>query len=418
METIGREPFIQTAAQIAAKLCRDAIWAGNSCNWLGDSREQVAFQPTIVHRTLGPDVYGGTSGIGLFLARIFQQANERLFRINALGAITHALSRIEDISSGVGSSYYSGRLGIAHTAIQMGSLLNHSVLIEEGLSIAIQTANQPVDAQMLDVIAGSASAIPTFLHLYSSFGRDEFLQAAIRHGEHLLTHAVSDANGYSWQTISQNEATHNLCGLAHGAGGIGLSLLELHSVTKEARYLNAGRAAFHYEQQWFDHEEANYPDFRLSVEIPAQMQRKPRFMMAWCHGAPGIGIVRLRAYELLRDEIYRQEAEQSIKSTILNMNTMQGSDHNNYSLCHGLGGNAILLLIAAKVLQNESYRQIAHQVGIAGIAQHPKNRVPWRCGVLGGGETPNLMLGTAGIGHFYLSLYDEDQLPPLWLKIA
>jgi lantibiotic modifying enzyme len=30
---------------------------------------------------------------------------------------------------------------------------------------------------------------------------------------------------------------------------------------------------------------------------------------------------------------------------------------------------------------------------------------------MGGGETPNLMLGLAGIGYFYLRLYDPVKYP-------
>lgn len=29
------ETFLETADFLGARLCRDAIWAGNRCNWLG-----------------------------------------------------------------------------------------------------------------------------------------------------------------------------------------------------------------------------------------------------------------------------------------------------------------------------------------------------------------------------------------------
>ncbi len=418
MEAVMKDAFLQTAEQIAAKICRDAIWAGRRCNWLGDAREYVAFQPAVVHAALGSEVYGGTSGIALFLGRIFKQTNERIFRITAEGAITQSLSRIDDIRPETGSSYYAGRLGVAQTAVQIGTLLNNEALIEAGLSIAIDITKLPVDTQMLDVISGSASGILTFLNLFEQFGREEFFQAAIQHGEHLLKHAVKDTNGYSWQTISAHEASRNLCGLAHGAGGIGLGLLENYSATKDERYLTAAQEAIRYEQNWFNEEEGNYPDFRISEASVSQLQRGPGYMMAWCHGAPGIGIARVRSYELSHDETYRKEAERAAETTIRHLTDMSGSHHNNYSLCHGMSGNALFLLYAGRVFQNETYRQVAHDVGIAGIEQYPKQRLPWACGVLEGGETPNLMLGTAGIGHFYLSLYNEGELPPLWQKMA
>ena len=48
--------------------------------------------------------------------------------------------------------------------------------------------------------------------------------------------------------------------------------------------------------------------------------------------------------------------------------------------------------------------------------------MPWPCGVLGAGETPNLMLGLAGIGDLLLRLYDSEATPsalaPGWRPTA
>ena len=94
--------------------------------------------------------------------------------------------------------------------------------------------------------------------------------------------------------------------------------------------------------------------------------------------------------------------------------TMSGSGE-NYSLCHGLGGNAELFLAAADLLGDERYRGVAEAVGDRGIQSVFVQRNPWPCGVLSEGETPNLMIGTAGIGYFYLRLYDSRAVPSVLL---
>jgi hypothetical protein len=43
-------------------------------------------------------------------------------------------------------------------------------------------------------------------------------------------------------------------------------------------------------------------------------------------------------------------------------------------------------------------------VAAAGIHRYGTEERPWPCGV-GEGETPGLMVGLAGIGHFYLRMY-------------
>ena len=137
---------------------------------------------------------------------------------------------------------------------------------------------------------------------------------------------------------------------------------------------------------------------------------EPSYSVAWCHGAPGIGLSRLRASSILRDDRCRTEAEVAIATTI---QLLRGPalDQQNFSLCHGAGGNAEVALEAGELLDRGDLRAVAEQVGWHGIESYLKARRRWPCGVLPGGETPNLMLGLAGIGHFYLRLYDPTKVP-------
>ena len=77
--------FLDAADFIAARLCRDAVWAGGRCNWLGDSMEFVGGQWAVAHRAFGPDLYSGTSGVALSLAEAYAVTGEALFRETAVG---------------------------------------------------------------------------------------------------------------------------------------------------------------------------------------------------------------------------------------------------------------------------------------------------------------------------------------------
>ena len=59
--------------------------------------------------------------------------------------------------------------------------------------------------------------------------------------------------------------------------------------------------------------------------------------------------------------------------------------------------------------------QVAEEAARTAIQQIQTNDLPWPCGVNGGGETPNLMLGLAGIGHFFLRCYASHEMPSLLL---
>ena len=73
-----------------------------------------------------------------------------------------------------------------------------------------------------------------------------------------------------------------------------------------------------------------------------------------------------------------------------------------------------MLLLAAEVLDRPELRQAVEAMGEAALDRFGEARMPWPCGIPGAGETPNLLLGLAGIGHFFLRLYDpQDIATPL-----
>ena len=82
----------------------------------------------------------------------------------------------------------------------------------------------------------------------------------------------------------------------------------------------------------------------------------------------------------------------------------------NFSLCHGLAGNSESLLYAYETLGPDfgDLRTASLVVAQAGLDRFASTGAPWPCGTQSM-ESPGLMLGLAGIGHFYLRLHD----PPI-----
>src|ERR1700742_1006307 len=110
--TIRRDAdFLDVAASLGRRLCRDALWAGERCNWLGDSRELIDGNWTVGHRALGPDLYQGTSGIALFLAALYRLTSEPVLRATALGALAHAHAQARKMPAALRIGLYSGWTG-------------------------------------------------------------------------------------------------------------------------------------------------------------------------------------------------------------------------------------------------------------------------------------------------------------------
>jgi type 2 lantibiotic biosynthesis protein LanM len=409
MTPVRDEIFLDAAAFLGRRLCRDALWAGDRCNWLGDSMEFVGGAWGVIHRALGPDIYGGTSGVALFLATLHRLTGEPLFRITAEGALAHALSRTADFPSAHRVGFYAGWTGIAYAMAVAGNVFDDAGLIDKADAMIVEAAREVGAETGLDVLSGSAGAIPALIDFQRHGRRDDLIAIAERLGEHLLTAARKSDAGWSWNTLP-GQADHDLTGFSHGTSGVAWALLELFAATGDARFRDAAERGFAYERQWFSKEQENWPDFRTIFSSPAA-GGGPSYMVAWCHGAPGIGLARVRAYELTGGDMMRQEAEAAIRTTTRMLNQPSLGPPGDFTLCHGRAGNAELLIYAAQVFGDETMRAAAEVVGRQGIETFRRKDLPWPCGVPGGNETPNLLLGLAGIGYFYLRLYDPVTVP-------
>jgi lantibiotic modifying enzyme len=409
------EQFLAAAHSIGMRLCRDAIWAGDRCNWIGASMEYVANNWQTVQKAFGSELYAGTSGIGLFLAELDAVAPESIFRKTAQAAFATALSRASELPVEMGIGFYSGHTGIGYALIRAGELLDRADYTSSGLEMLERLREDTLERQGTDVVSGFAGAIPAFLAMSHKFQREDLTALAVRCGDRLIATAHPAEAGWSWDTLgpASPPGQKHLCGFSHGTGGIGWAFLELVRVTSEKRFRDAADRAFGYERHWYNPTYENWPDFRSAT--PGQPSATPSYAAAWCHGAPGIGLSRVRAFELTGEAAFRVEAEAALRTTERGLQAALTTNHANYSLCHGNFGNAELCLQAARVFGKPEHRTLAEDVALHALGIYGPGLAPWPCGVLNAGETPNLMLGTAGIGHFLLRLHDPARTPAVMI---
>ncbi|HUB82429.1 MAG TPA: lanthionine synthetase LanC family protein [Bryobacteraceae bacterium] len=369
--------YLEIAERIGARLCRDALWSGGRCNWTGECTGRGA----TTYQSLGPDVYGGTSGIALFLWRLAEATGDRIFRMTAQAAIRQALSRMPQAGCGL----YAGGLGILLTAAEIQGDCHEPAMLQ-------QAAPTPGN---LDLLYGSAGAIGVLLRRHLQRGGSRWMETAVAHGDLLLLEALRSGEGWSWKTTS---TARNLTGFSHGTAGIGLALLELWRATGEGRFREGAMEAFRYERSCFNPEERNWPDFRADP---------PSYPVLWCHGAGGIGFSRLRAWQISGDRELLAEARTAVEVTAESLHWLKG-----FCLCHGVAGNASQLVYASQVLGEERWMAAAGEAAAQAAERFECSGAPWVCGMgVEGNEVPGLMLGLAGIGYFYLTMADPERVP-------
>jgi lantibiotic modifying enzyme len=420
-------PFLEAARRIGCELVRSACWSDDRrrCNWVGRSTQEqtqvgAPIIPTVA--ALGPDLYGGSSGVALFLAQLAAIAGDRDAGAAATAGIANALRNAERLPAGrsMALSFHGGLLGVAFAAHRVGALTGATDQSDRAEGLLERVMSEASMPRLFDVIGGHAGAIPALLALGRSLDRPALIGRAIGLGDELLGAAERRGEVWSWhpdRVAGPGVSGVLLTGLAHGASGLGLALLELHAATGRPEFLQAGRSAFAYEDTLFDPAKANWPDLRGPAPGAApSAPAAPGFAMAWCHGAPGIALARARAAALdpERRDAHAAVARTALATTQAAWDRLREHPRTDATLCHGLSGLAEIVFTAGRWLDNPELTAAAAAEARLLIDRHSAAE-DWPSGLTSAGPNPSLMLGTAGIGLHFLRLHDPEHVPaPLW----
>ena len=232
-----KDSYLRTAHAIGSRLCREAFWRRNQCNWMAKNveSEEASYQ------ALGPELYDGSAGVALFLAELYAASGDVASARTARAAARHALSKADSVEPPRSFGLYTGSIGIAFAAARIGTVTRDDELLD-GARKLLQRCSENHDSEHdLDVISGTAGAIPALLMLGNSLDQGSLLDFARRLGDDLLDKAVAVEDACCWKTAGTPNNRY-LTGFSHGNAGIGWALLELFEATADDRYRRAGPA--------------------------------------------------------------------------------------------------------------------------------------------------------------------------------
>jgi type 2 lantibiotic biosynthesis protein LanM len=391
---------IELACAVGNLLCRNTLENEAYASWIGITPVGTSERSTSL-RPLDLGLYNGLPGCSLFLAHLGaitgEQSYQRIAR-KALSLIETYLDHGRDRGVALQKlGAFSGLGGIIYTLSHLGVLWNDASLIERAKALAADVPALVEADNALDVIGGSAGAIGALQVLNGVSPSDHLLNAAVACGEHLLSLQHPQRNGAAWTT--EAASSQPLTGFSHGAAGIAWALIKLSAWSGDARFRESAQSAIAYERSTFVEREANWPDYRPPSE---EDRLDSRFMVAWCHGAPGIGLARMDNLRYVDDAATREEVGTALRKTI---DSGFGLGP-HYCLCHGDLGNLDILVHAAQRVDeswwNDNGNRLA-SVTLTAIAKrgYLHNLV----------APPGLMMGLAGIGYGLLRLACPEQVP-------
>jgi hypothetical protein len=419
--------YLSLAHETGRQLVAAAQWSGDECTWLTFDMERGrrdGGKPPEV--AAGGDLYAGVSGVGLFLIELWAVTADRDVLRTALGAAERAWASFSRRSQAptdapVALGFYSGSLGVAYFLARVAQLRQSEQHRDRALAVLGTVPGTEARDDGLDVIAGSAGAIAPMLRISKALGWTDGVECARAMGEQILRHAHRGVSGW-WWSPGYEWQVRGLTGYGHGAAGFGYGLLELYTATRDPKYRFAAEQAYAYETAMFKATEGNWPDFRnidlmflLTAEGGTESvgrsaragvafpEWKGLCMTAWCHGAPGIGLTRLRAYQLLNEERYAKDARVAVDATA----TALADSLQNSSLCHGGFGNAETLRMSEAVFGVKKWNDLIERM-VLGQVDKRKRRGHWPSGDRGEVRQPGLLVGEAGSGYFMLRMHSQS----------
>lgn len=402
---LGRDADLVAAAHdVVTGLERSAVEDESGVTWhaevLVDVRDDV---PVLETGDVGPVLYDGTAGIALVLAAAGRADV-------ALAAARNALAGGARLLGQGRLGLFDGAAGIAVAAVRTARLVDDAALLRQAAALAQQVAEAASDVGgEPDLIGGFAGTTLALLDLADLLDDPGIAVRADTLGRRLAATAQEQTWGAAWPSPDAPP----LLGLGHGAAGMTLALAEVAARTGDPHVVRALEAGLRYERGWYDPDRVGWPDLRgtgpTGLTSPGAGS-----MTAWCHGALGIGLARLRLHALTGDGLALVEASASLQAArnlVVGAGTsLRAGSPADCTPCHGLAAVAELLLTAAHALDVPEHARAAGRVA-ALLLEQRRAADSWPCGLTGAGEVPGLMTGTAGIALTLLRVAGAVQLP-------
>ncbi len=398
-----RESALRHARAVGGWFAEMAVREGEHASWIGLEyrNKRWSLEPT------PEDLYAGLPGIALFLGFLGEVAGDPEATELARAAVSTLRLQVAARPDGIPATSesigaFQGWGGIVWTLAQLGALWGDGELLAAAEAMAERfPALLPGDDD-LDLIGGTAGALLGLLALHGATGSERVLAIARECGERLLALAEPWGAGLGWRT--RLAAERPLAGISHGVGGIALALLRLGEATADPRFLAAALDGFAGERERF------WGDLERLLRAPAGGEKpapESTVAVAWCYGAPGVGLTRLQALPHARTAeegtALRREIAQALHRTL------ERGPGQNHCLCHGDLGNLDFLLQAQERLSDPALAADLHR--FLEIVLASLDRDGWLCGTRGSIDSPGLMNGFAGIGLGLLRMVAPARVP-------
>ena len=421
------QAYIAAARTIGDNILSKAITDEHGLTW--DFLSQTLELEPSWHK--GAPLYSGVTGVALFFLELYQRTNDSKYLDAARGSFDWGIHYYAQPDTFATTAFFTGRLGSSFALLRMAEVTGEHKWADAAIEVAkpaLETPQpDPMGRYTDDLLNGLVGTFMGLVYLHGYKQDPIFLDAAEKHLEIIFNDAWPAQRGWYWDR-GENNIT-GLCGFSHGVAGMGFAFLEAGRYLGNHDMYELCRQAFAHETYHFNHEMNAWPDFRKGIfnqkdleEHTAKLKEgdldfftTPKFMDAWCHGAPGIGLARIRAFEYTGETIWREQAQHALdrtKTLVLRKKDARAFS-GSHTLCHGTLGDGDIFMEAQRVFgEFDADAEILPQIALEAV----NSGAPLWSGYMAlepFHEDVSLFMGTAGIGHAFLRWADPHATPSI-----
>lgn len=294
-----------------------------------------------------PEIFNGNAGQCLFYLHLYQLSKDSA-NLRMSMAILDRILCTPYIQQPRYYGCYTGLTGIIYTCIQVYLVSGQKRYLDQALTIALQHKTAITSIREMDLLTGAAGIMLVMTSLYHHTQHPDVLHIVHQLILLLIADARISQQGLKWD--HHKMAFDSLTGFSHGAAGIAYALLQTSNYFRYDGLLFMAEQALEYEMQYYQPNVGNWLDLRIGhrrYNLPgaenwqlATFFPELKLLNSWAHGAAGIALARMYAYDLTGKPEYQEQVDASIAYCLSDLTNPK----TDYTLCSGRTGLIPLLL--------------------------------------------------------------------------
>ena len=404
-----RDQLLGQLMQIRTDLMTSSVKDETGLYWRSpyyESETRYSFKTTV-------DIFNGNSGIALFFMGLFESGGKKEDLRIAEEIMNKVLSS-DDVLKPRAFGFYTGLTGVVYACVKLYELNQKKQYLLKAHELILENKQAIIEHLVkADLLSGYAGVLFVTTLLYHH-GRDKNVLVIIRQLIQRLIHEarISEA-GLKWDYNQSKSGFDSLAGFSHGASGIAYVLLQVGHYFKSEGLIYLAEQALEYEMQYYHQESENWLDLRLGsyrLGLPDVHRWDLNLFLpemkkvnSWAHGAAGIGLARLYAYQLTGKKIYLDQCHQVMSKCLKELKKL---DRTDFTWCSGYMG-MFPFLSAFQEFAHADFTSLFLSVAIK-AGKTAKLKHSYNTYISASQFDYGLLSGKSGIGYMLLNIVDQE----------